>query len=1099
MSPGWSVANRFVIADPERDLLGRGGMGDVYRATDTHTGETVAIKALNPDVLVRDPDLLERFLREGEALRQLNHPNIVHMITACEKDGRHYLIMEYVGGGSLEVLLRTQGRLPSARVIEIGLDLADALTRAHRLGIIHRDLKPANVLLAPDGTPRLADFGIAHVAAGPQLTQTGMLIGTVDYLSPEACQGEPLDERADIWAFGVLLFEMLSGRKPFTGGKLAATLTAILTQPVPDLAELVPGLPDGLVDLVYRMLEKDREQRIPSVRLVGAELDALLKGRTPARVESRFAPPTPAAHVRRHNLPTQATTFIGRQAELAELGRLLAAPDVRLVTVVGLGGMGKTRLALEAGAAEIERYRDGVYFVSLAPLQSTGAIIPALSQALGFTFYEGSEPRRQLLDYLASRRVLLILDNCEHLLADGETGALVAEILSASRSTKVLATSRLRLEIEEECVFPLGGIEVSQRDASHDARESSAVQLFLQGARRARPGFEPAPGDLQPIADICDMVQGMPLAILLAAAWVELLAPAEIAAEMRSSLELLQTDRKGVTVRQRSVRTVFDYSWGLLTERDQRIFAILSIFLGGFTREAAQEVAGASLRELMSLTNKSLLQRTPAGRYEIHELLRQYAAEKLHAAPAEEEVRRDRHATYYAAFLRSRAQHLHTSSQKMALLEIGADIDNVRLAWDRSVARRDVEAIDGSLDGFAEFCRVRGWLREARDGLARAANMLAASDEPNGETELALTRVLAQQGLFSEYLGDDAEASRLLNTSLALARSLGARREMAVALTYLGGSASLYGTSECEPCQQALVIFKELGERWGIAITLRGLAWVAMNRGDYPLARDQFQASIDAFRALGDAEGLAESLGGRGYTAWIMGEYAQAKGFHEEMLSVCRQIGDRRGTARAIADLAIDSCGLRLFDDALWLWRESLAIYAEIGDRWGMADELGDLGEGCNMLGRYAEAAEYAQRSLDLQVKRSRGIADWEFRVRGVAALGLGDFQAAAENFRQALQINLGAWRPARALHVLASVAALLAAKGERVRALELLALVFHDHRTWQWAKDSYAPLLAELQAALPVNTVDAAENRGRARDLEATIAEVLVELGGTE
>ena len=935
---------------------------------------------------------------------------------------------------------RAACRLPSSS--RSGWTWPTRSTRAHRLGIIHRDLKPANVLLAPDGTPRLADFGIAHVATGPQLTQTGMLIGTVDYLSPEACQGEPLDERADIWAFGVLLFEMLSGRVPFTGDNLTATLTAILTQPVPDLAELVPGLPDGLVDLVYRMLEKDREQRIPSVRLVGAELDALLKGRTPARVESRFAPHTPAAHVPRHNLPTQATPFIGRQAELAELARLLADPEVRLVTVVGLGGMGKTRLALEAGAAEIERYRDGVYFVSLAPLQSTGAIIPALSQALGFTFYEGSEPRRQLLDYLASRRVLLILDNCEHLLGDGETGTLVAEILSASRSTKVLATSRLRLEIEEECVFPLGGIEVSQRDASHDARESSAVQLFLQGARRARPGFEPAPGDLQPIADICDMVQGMPLAILLAAAWVELLAPAEIAAEMRSSLELLQTDRKGIAVRQRSVRTVFDYSWGLLAERDNRIFAILSIFRGGFTREAAQEAAGASLRELMSLTNKSLLQRTPAGRYEIHELLRQYAAEKLHAAPAEEEIRRDRHATYYAAFLRSRAQHLHTSSQKMALLEIGADIDNVRLAWDRSVTRRDVEAIDGSLDSLAEFCRVRGWLRDARDALVRAANVLAGAPESDEPARLVLARVRqAFQGLFCEYLGEAEEAGRLLNTSLALARSLGARREMAMALTYLGGSASMYGTNECEPCRQALAIFEELGDRWGVAITLRGLAWFALHQGDYALARDRFQASVNAFRALGDAESLAESLGGRGYIAWIMGEYEQAKGFHDEMLAVCRETGDRRGTARALGDLGIDACGMQQAEEALRLWRESLAIYAEIGDPWGMADELGDMGEGCNFLGRYAEAAEYAQQSLDLKIKQSRGLADWELRVLGVAALGMRDTRAAAGYFRQALQSDLDAWYPARALHVLAGVAALLATRDERVRAW----------RFWPW------------------------------------------------
>lgn len=297
MKTSRTIANRFVIADPDRDLLGRGGMGDVYRATDAQTGETVAVKALSPDVLTRDPDLLERFLREGEALRQLNHPNIVHMIAACEQDGGRYLVMEYVGGGSLETLLQKEGRLSPTRAVEIALDLADALTRAHRLGIIHRDLKPANVLLAPDGTPRLADFGIAHVAVGPQLTQTGILIGTVDYLSPEACQGEPLDERTDIWAFGVMLFRMLSGQLPFRGDNLTARITAILTRPVPDLVQLAPGIPDGLSVLVYGMLEKDRCRRIPSVRLVGAELEALSKRRESAapapiaRAEAHLAAP----------------------------------------------------------------------------------------------------------------------------------------------------------------------------------------------------------------------------------------------------------------------------------------------------------------------------------------------------------------------------------------------------------------------------------------------------------------------------------------------------------------------------------------------------------------------------------------------------------------------------------------------------------------------------------------------------------------------------------------------------------------------------------------------------------------------------------------
>ena len=314
---------------------------------------------------------------------------------------------------------------------------------------------------------------------------------------------------------------------------------------------------------------------------------------------------------------------------------------------------------------------------------------------MGFSFYEGGEPRRLLLEYLRQKEVLLILDNCEHLLdGDGDTGGLVKEILQAAARVKVLATSRLRLGLPEEHLVLLAGMDApghdtandAALDAAHRALQSSAVQLFLQGARRVCPNFELSPGDVQPVIHICRLVQGMPLAILLAAAWVELLSLTEIAAEMETSLDFLQTEQSSVSVRQRSVRTVFDYSWSLLTEHERGLGRAVGL-PWRFRREAVQEVAGASLRELMSLTNKSLLQRTPAGRYEIHELLRQYTAEKLHATPGEEQTARNRHAAYYAGFLQARASLLHSGSQRTALTEIGVDIDNVRAAWDRGVSR----------------------------------------------------------------------------------------------------------------------------------------------------------------------------------------------------------------------------------------------------------------------------------------------------------------------------------------------------------------------------------------------------------------------------
>ncbi|HEX3051830.1 MAG TPA: serine/threonine-protein kinase, partial [Aggregatilineaceae bacterium] len=221
-------------------LIGQGGMGDVYKGLDTQTGDWVAIKLLHTDVIDENPNLLDRFNREGQALSRLNHPNIVKVLTTFEENKQHYLVMEYVGGGSLRDMLDMQGKLPVDRVLNIALDLADALTRAHRLHIIHRDIKPDNVLLAEDGTPRLTDFGVAHLGDRTRLTQTGSVIGTYAYLSPEACNGMDLDERTDIWSFGVMLFELLTGDPPFDENSTAAILTAIMTKPAPDLSRRCP-------------------------------------------------------------------------------------------------------------------------------------------------------------------------------------------------------------------------------------------------------------------------------------------------------------------------------------------------------------------------------------------------------------------------------------------------------------------------------------------------------------------------------------------------------------------------------------------------------------------------------------------------------------------------------------------------------------------------------------------------------------------------------------------------------------------------------------------------------------------------------------------
>lgn len=337
------IAGRFEI----EKIIGYGGMGEVYRGIDTTISQPVAIKLLKSEVTHEDPDIVERFEREGEALRRLNHPNIVKMLASVEEDGKHYLVMEYVSGGSLQQLLRETPQLPIRRMLEISLDLADALTRAHRLKIIHRDIKPANVLLAEDGTPRLTDFGVARFSDRSRMTQTGSLVGTYAYLSPEACNGEVLDERADIWSFGVMMFEMLVGKRPFDSEQPAAIILKIMSENVPDLQSLRPDAPPELVRLIYEMLEKDHDLRLGSVREVGTRLEKILRTleetSDPIKV-SRFATPTPSSI-------NEAAPSVGFRSFLNKsLQPLPGEPAPRSDTMISLqAARSRQRLALLMG------------------------------------------------------------------------------------------------------------------------------------------------------------------------------------------------------------------------------------------------------------------------------------------------------------------------------------------------------------------------------------------------------------------------------------------------------------------------------------------------------------------------------------------------------------------------------------------------------------------------------------------------------------------------------------------------------------------------------------------------------------------------------
>ncbi|MGB7342543.1 MAG: protein kinase [Phototrophicaceae bacterium] len=743
------------------EQLGAGGLGTVYRGIDTQTETDVAIKQLRPDMA--NEEQIARFKREGIALRDLNHPNIVKMWDAMEEDGNYYLILDYVVGGDLNQLLQTASLSPE-KAVSMCIDVADALTRAHKLGIIHRDLKPANVLIAEDGTLRLTDFGIAHVINQDTVSDAESLVGTIDYMAPETLHGQEASTSMDIWAFGVMLFEMLAQKNPFKRKSVTDTLMAITQDSVPNLAELCDNLPIELEDLVYRMLERDPLMRISSVRHIGAILEDIQQGRI---IQSHIISEPHFDRIsespiliKRDNLPEQVTEFIGREDEIQQIEGLL--PTTRLITILAPGGMGKTRLSIEIARRNRAIYNDGIYLIELAELSDAKAIIPAIAAAVGCNLDNARGNDSQFLfDFLSNKSMLLVMDNYEHLL---NGAGLVGQLLSNCASLTIIATSRQRLNQISETLFHLNGMDFPDWETPEDAADYAAVKLFVGSAKRAHPKFELTVDNLPFVARICRLVQGMPLGIVLSAAWLSLLEPEEIAEEIAQGIDFLEAEGGDLPERQRSIRAVFDYAWHMISEADRETVMALSIFQSGFTREAASVVANATIRQLMKLVNLSLLHRqVDTGRYHIHELLRHYLAEKLDHS-GHQSVILAKHASYYGEKVSNLLTDL-LNGQLYAINFSYVEFENLKAAMLWDIENGDGHVLNQIYDSISYWIRNTPRANEIQQLMIKAYQTFQTREI----NEAIWGKILAGYGIVIGYNNHDFELSnRTINEGLNL-------------------------------------------------------------------------------------------------------------------------------------------------------------------------------------------------------------------------------------------------------------------------------------------------------------------------------------------
>lgn len=682
-----------------------------------------------------------------------------------------------------------------------------------------------------------------------------------------------------------------------------------------------------IAELLARCLEIAPEDHPTFLKVARAELRVdrlsnLTRGApvlSPAKNRSPAQPLPPLLSLRQaqdaarplappSNLPIPPTPLLGREHELAGIAQLLAKQHCRLLTLCGPGGIGKTRLALEAAAKSAEVFRDGVYFVPLASLNGAEFMASALANALGLIFQCQDNPQAQLVNYLRDKHLLLVLDNFEHLLptmpeSDAQAIELLAELLHHAPTTKLLATSRERLNVQGEWVFEIQGLPVPPPHQLENLASYSAVALFLHSAQRSQADFKLTDAEQSYVARICTLVEGLPLGIELAAAWLRLLSCREIVQEIERSLDFLTVSLRDVPARHRSLRGVFDYSWKLLSPEEQEVMRRLSFFRGGFEREAAGQVAGATLPVLSALIDKSLLRRSRSGRYYLHELVRQYAQEQLQGT-GELAQAHDRHLAYFVALAEGAEAQLEGPEQVAWLDRLEQEHDNLRaaLAWafnPRNKGRGLVERGLGLASALFRFWQGRGHLRECCVWLERG---LQCSDTPAGVRAKALNTL----GWLVNQQAKHEQATALLQESLALYRQLADTRGMAFALDSLGDVAWLQGAFEPAKAyyQDSLELFRTIGEEWMEGMLLCSLGRLHLDHNDLESAAALLAEGLALLRPLADRRGIALSLLNLGRVSLGRGDYDHATDQIKESLVLFQELGNKLDMAECFQALA---------------------------------------------------------------------------------------------------------------------------------------------------------------------------------------------------
>jgi non-specific serine/threonine protein kinase len=907
LEPG-SRIGRFVVEGPSR----KGGMGIVYLARDAALERPVALKLLPPDV-THSPDRVAKLAREARLLASMNHPNIA-TIYGLEEGGGGVLVLvlEWLPGETLADRLRN-GSLPLRDALDVCGQIAQGLATAHAGGVIHRDLKPANVMFGVGGRVKVVDFGLARkrpMDGNPSESSADTLVaGTWGYLSPECLIGNE-DHRADVFAFGCVLFECLVGSPAFPGNTAEEIRDSVLHHE-PDLSLLPAHCPPAIRRILGACLEKDPDRRASSIAEAARVIEATL-GRRPG------AQPSPST-----NLPTSNASFVGRTVELDQLRRLLRAGC--LATLTGPGGAGKTRLAIALGQQIEHELPGGAWFVDLAPVLEGSRALAAVAGALGVK----SDPPLPLFEQITRRlkdtRALLIFDNCEHI--SKEVAPLVGDLIASCPSISILATSRGPLQIAGESVVRVDPLPVPS-DHEIDDPEALArchsVCLFVERATESNPGFIADASALQSAGEICRRVEGLPLAIELAAARVRVMNLEEISSRLDRQLQLLRDSTGRMTPRHRALHATIGWSVDQLRPEEARTFRRFAVFAGSWDLAATAYVCEVdefdALDLLSSLVDKSLVTVVPAKsgstRYRFLEPVRQFAWDAL-VASGEDVHGTRRHADHFLALAEEAEPHLYGPEQGRWLERLAAEHANMLAALD--TCHQDPEGVERGLrlaGALGRYWHVRGY---AELGMAQLDRVLGRMSDDGSSAPRA--RAIAVAGALASWRGDARRAIAHLQDALTRFRELSDRRGESRALLALGPALCETGDTARGQvlCEEGLEAAREVGDLRGEATALVNLGVLAYGRGDRAGAHRLFGEAVDLHRQSGDRVTLALALGNRSALSVQLGNFAAASAELTEALHLSVDLDAVLAGTSAIGTAAMLALTRRELADAAWM------------------------------------------------------------------------------------------------------------------------------------------------------------------------------------